>query len=83
MLPFKQLLPSGGNMNNSKGLLKSGTILANLSLLLPAADLLLQAIEQVPAAILPPAISGIWIGVGSMIAIIRRITTKKTIEGIF
>lgn len=69
-------------MKDSKGLLKSGTVLANLSMFIPAVDLLLQAVQTVPAAILPPGIAGAWIGIGSIIAIVRRFTAKKTIEGL-
>ena len=66
----------------TKPALKSGSILANLFLFLPALDLMRQEVEQLPAGLLPPAVQGAMVGVGTLVAIYKRITAKKTIKGI-
>lgn len=70
-------------MNETKAAVKSGSIWANLFLFLPALDLMRQGIEQLPVGLLPPAAQGALVGVGTLIAIYKRITAKAQITSIF
>lgn len=64
-------------MQKSKKAIQSGTILANLAVMVPGADLLLQS------EIIPPVAKGAIILVGCVFAIWRRIAANKTITEIF
>ena len=67
----------------SKPAIKSGTILSLVPLFIPALDLLHQGLMELPAPYLPPAAQGAIVGLGTLLAIYKRITAKVSISGLF
>lgn len=68
--------------NKFKGFFQSGTILANLGVLLAALDQLVGQLEAVQP-LLPPKASAAVISVLAVIAIIRRVAASAKIIGLF
>jgi hypothetical protein len=68
--------------NKVKGFFKSGTILANLGILVAALDQL-QAQLAALQPVLPPKAAAIVVSVLSVIAIIRRVAASTKIIGLF
>jgi len=65
-----------------KGFFKSGTILANLGVLIAALDQLVAQLEAVQP-LLPPKAAAAVVSVLAVIAIIRRVVASTKILGLF
>jgi hypothetical protein len=72
----------GNVFSKVKGFFASGTILANIGVLLAALDQLVGQLESIQP-LLPPKASAAVVGVLAVIAIIRRVAASAKIVGLF